>query len=86
MGQNFDQQWSKNGLRCSSVASIVDRSYNCSPNSSRPSTVIWTSPTHMPKSSVECHEPGVECCELCTGVSSDTGVAACVYGTMSRLW
>ena len=67
------------------LASIADRPRNCSPNSSRPSAVIWTSPTHMPESSVECHEPGAECCELCTGVSSDTGVAACVCGTMSGL-
>jgi len=67
------------------LASIVDRPHNCSPNSSRPSAVIWTSPTHMPESSVECREPGAECCELRTGVSSVTSVAACVFGTMSGL-
>ena len=67
------------------LVSIADRPCNCSPNSSRPSAVIWTSPTRMPESSIEFCEPGAECYELHTGVSSITGVAAYVYGTMSGL-
>ena len=67
------------------LVSISDRPRNCSPKSSRPSTVIWTSPTCMLESFVECHDSGVECCELHTGVSSVSGVVACVCGTMSGL-